>query len=53
MKSWEASANGIKGAINGLNVDLQQKREQHREAFHQSLIVALHTDSLWKKAKWS
>lgn len=36
-------------AIDDLKAKLQRKREIHRDEIHQTLIIALHTDSLWEK----
>ncbi|MBT0160640.1 hypothetical protein G4O51_11740 [Candidatus Bathyarchaeota archaeon A05DMB-2] len=32
-----------------LKAQLQRRREIHRDEIHQTLIIALHTDSLWEK----
>lgn len=48
----EDVARQIRQAIFGLKADLQRERDLRRELVHRALITALHTDSLWEKAKW-
>ena len=42
----------IKRVVYGLRDKLQIQRELSLEDLYRSLIIALHSDSLWKKAKW-
>jgi hypothetical protein len=51
MKSWNLAENQIRAAVDDLKCELQEKRELHREGIHRALIIALHTDCLWEKAK--
>jgi len=53
MKSWNVAEIEIRAAVGDLKKELEQKRELHREGLHQALIIALHTDCLWEKAKWA
>jgi len=46
------AAEEIRKAVYGLKAELQKKRELTLENFHRALIIALHTNSHWKKAKW-
>lgn len=46
------AADQIRHAVFDLKNELQRKRELHRENIHRALIIALHTDCLWTKAKW-
>jgi len=53
MKSWNVAEIEIRAAVTNLNKEVEQKRELHREGIHRALIIALHTDCLWEKAKWA
>jgi len=52
MKNVQIGAEQIKKAVLDLAKDLEKQRELHREDIHRSLIIALHTNSHWEKAKW-
>ena len=53
MKSWQIGETEIRAAVDDLKRELQEKRELRREGIHRALIIALHTDCLWEKAKWA
>lgn len=52
MENIQIGAEQIKQAVFDLAKDLQRERELHREGIQRALIIALHTDSHWEKAKW-
>lgn len=44
--------NEIRRVVYGLKSDLQRERELRLEGLVRALVVALHTDCHWSKAKW-
>jgi len=47
------AAEEIRKAVFELKAEFQRQREISRERLHQAIIIALHTNCLWKRAKWT
>ena len=52
MVSLPDAESQIRIVIESLRMEKQRQRELKRNQLHEALIVALHTNSHWTKAKW-